>query len=314
MAIHRALKSGRRCTAGELARELEVHVRTAYRDLDFLRDRLKAPLVAHGNRGYSYSDLDYALPDFTLTEGELLAFLVAERVVEGYAGSGAPFIRQMREGLQKLSQGLAGVVTVALDDLFHRRYQFDPGPLRQIRPEILEALHRALAQRQALEIGYEGLSRDEVTRRVIEPYHLLNSRGDWYVVARCRLREDLRTFSVSRILECREGLGSYRIPADFEPETYFRSALTIFRGEEVQEVRLRFAPRASRRILERTWHPTQRVERGEDGSVVLVLTVAPTIEVVRWILAHGPDVRVLAPEGLVEEVRREIREMAGLYP
>lgn len=313
MAIHRVLKGGRRCTATELARDLGVHVRTVYRDVEFLRDRLGAPVQALGTRGYSYSDPSYSLPDFTLTEGELLAFLVAERVVEGYAGSGAPFLQRMREGLQKLAKGLGRDVTVALDDLHHRRYQFESGPLRQVRPEFVGAVHRAMASKQTMVIRYHAITGDGITEREIEPYHLVNHRGDWYLVARCRLRGDMRTFSLSRVLECREGTDTYQVPRDFDPQTYFQSALSIFRGSEVQEVRVYFSPLAARWIVERTWHPSQRVERGPDGSAVLTLTVAPTVEVVHWILAHGREARVLSPPSLAEKVHEEIQAMSALY-
>ena len=313
MGIHRSLKTGRCITAQDLAREFEVHVRTIYRDIDFLRDRLKAPVQARGALGYCYSDAGYSLPDLTLTEGELLAFLVAERVVEGYAGSGAPFIHRMREGLQKLSQGLGQQVTVAMDDLYQGRYHFDAGPLRQVDPEVLAALHRALAERRTLEIAYEAIHGEGTSRRVVEPYHLLNHRGDWYVVARCRLRRDLRTFSVSRIRGFQEGSESYRIPADFDAEAYFQGALSIFRGGEPQEVRIWFSPRAARWVLERTWHPSQRIEQEPDGSAVLSMTVAPTVEVRNWILGHGSHARVLSPPGLLQEVHQEAEAKVALY-
>ena len=219
----------------------------------------------------------------------------------------------MREGLQKLSQGLGRSVTVDLEDLYQRRYQFDAGPLRQVQPETLEALHRALADRRTLEITYESRNGDGTVVRQIEPYHLLNHRGDWYVVARCRLRQDLRTFSVSRIRSCRQEGDLYQIPPDFQPEAYFQSALSIFRGSEVQQVRVWLSARAARWVLERVWHPSQSVQPAPDGSAVLALTVAPTVEVVGWILGLGSQARVLSPASLVEEVRVETRAMAELY-
>lgn len=146
LTIHRALKAGRRCTATELARDLGVHVRTIYRDVDFLRDELAAPLVAQGNRGYRYSDLGYVLPDLTLTEGELLAFLVAERVVEGYAHSGAPFVDRLRQGLQKLAGSLGAPIPVALDDLAERRHRYDPGALGAVSHVRLRLSPRAASR------------------------------------------------------------------------------------------------------------------------------------------------------------------------
>lgn len=120
--IHRALSGGRRCTATQLARELDVHVRTIYRDVDYLRDELGAPVVAHGNRGYAYSDPRYVLPELTVTEGELLAFLVADLVLQQVPGS---YARRLRQGLHRLSRGMGAPIALDPDEL--------PGPDRPVR-------------------------------------------------------------------------------------------------------------------------------------------------------------------------------------
>lgn len=126
--IHRVLKSGRRCTATQLARELDVHVRTIYRDVDYLRDHLGAPVVAHGNRGYAYSDPDYTLPELTVTEGELLAFLVADHVLHRIQ---APVATQLRQGLYRLSHHLDVPVVVRPEEL--PRHEL---PLQQVQVRL----------------------------------------------------------------------------------------------------------------------------------------------------------------------------------
>lgn len=199
LTIHRALKAGRRCTATELARDLGVHVRTIYRDVDFLRDDLGAPLVAQGNRGYRYSDLGYVLPELILTEGELLAFLVAERVVEGYARSGSPFVDRLRQGLQKLAGSLGAPVPVALDDLAERRHRYDPdvlGRMSLIRLRLSpraasrfpERLHGAVREAEgSLLLSFEAPVGDELLRwilaqgreaRVLHPQELVERVRD----------------------------------------------------------------------------------------------------------------------------------------
>jgi predicted DNA-binding transcriptional regulator YafY len=74
--------------ARTLARELEVTPRTIQRDIAFLRYRLRAPINFDTSRnGFYYTDPSYRLPYFQMTQGELVALLVASQVMHQYRGT-----------------------------------------------------------------------------------------------------------------------------------------------------------------------------------------------------------------------------------
>jgi predicted DNA-binding transcriptional regulator YafY len=76
---------------------------------------------------------------------------------------------------------------------------------------------------------------------------------------------------------------------------------------------LRFTPAVAARVLETTWHPTQRVEAADDGSLTWRATVAGTIEVRLWILSWGDDVEVVEPETLRLDVASTHRRAAIVH-
>lgn len=312
LKIHGRLRGGGRHSRAELAELCECSDRTISRYVDFLRDRFRAPIPAPAPRdGYYYMDKFELAGEVPITEGELLAFMVAQRVVESY-GSDLPFVREMRSALARLAQRLGGVVRVEVDGLMERSYHVDSGPIRQIAPEVWLAVERSLRERRPLRLRYRSLSKLEVTERVVEPYVLKNHRGDWYLLAWCRKAADLRMFALSRILHVEVKEDEVFAPRpDVDVEAHFRSALSIFAGEKPERVRIRFSARAARWILERRWHESQKVEPQPDGSVILELEVAPTLEVVRWVLAHGEDAEALEPPALVEEVERHLRAVCA---
>ena len=87
-ALDRAVRAGEYPNAKTIARLLEVSHRTVQRDVEFLRDRLGAPLEYDPVRnGYVYRDPAFRLPFLTLTEGELVALFLAERVLQQYRGT-----------------------------------------------------------------------------------------------------------------------------------------------------------------------------------------------------------------------------------
>ncbi len=96
-------------------------------------------------------------------------------------------------------------------------------------------------------------------------------------------------------------------PDDFDITKYLGNSFRAVRGEsdQIWNVRLRFRPEMSGRISEKVWHHTQTLEPQSDGSVIMNLHVSSLIEIRRWVLYWGADCRVLEPEELKIEVRRQ---------
>jgi len=81
------LRAGRNLKATDVATQFEVGVRTAYRDLDFLRDQLRTPIEYDRSRGsFVLTDPTAPLPAVMLSQGEVIALFFAERVLAQYRG------------------------------------------------------------------------------------------------------------------------------------------------------------------------------------------------------------------------------------
>jgi len=121
------LRSGRPLKARDLAEEFEVNVRTAYRDLDFLRDEWRVPLEFDRAKGsYTLTEPLASLPAVTLSQGELVALYFAEKVLAQYRGT--PFEPDLVSAFRKIQELLPEDVRVSpatLDDFL----SLDPGPL-----------------------------------------------------------------------------------------------------------------------------------------------------------------------------------------
>jgi len=108
------------------------------------------------------------------------------------------------------------------------------------------------------------------------------------------------------------------LPRTFDPPegdvvARLRSAWDIIADQPATEIVLRFEPSVAGRVLEATWHPTQRVTTLPDGSLEWRATVAGTIEIRLWILGWGSDVEVLAPAALRDDVAATLRRAAARY-
>jgi predicted DNA-binding transcriptional regulator YafY len=313
LALDALIRSGRYPNARTAARALEVHPRTVHRDLEFLRDSWRAPLEYDPVRhGFYYTDPGFPPPLVRLTEGELVALFLAERLLQQYGGT--PFAAELAAAFAKLTAALPDGVTVRLD---HLQAAFSVRPLpadARATAALLGRLAAAVRGGRRLELVYASAASGRTASRRVDPYHLTAVGGDWYLVAFDHARAEVRMFAPGRIKELRETGEVFTRPADFTIEGYLGDSFRTFRGAgRPRVVRLRFAGPAARYVREKVWHPSQRVRELRGGGVELTLRVGHLLEVKRWALSWGADCEVLRPEGLRREVRVELGKAAGNY-
>jgi predicted DNA-binding transcriptional regulator YafY len=298
------LAVGRNLTTNEAARRFEVSARTIFRDLEFMRDRLHAPLAFDSERSsYILTDKTYRLPLADLSAGELIALLFAERVSRQYHGT--PYENDVRRAFAKIGDWLPGEIDLdqqRLDEML----ALDLGPVPVPSPATFRTIVEALLSRRRLLVSYHSLTSGRRRERRLEPYKVFNLRGTWYVAAYDDLRHAVRDFAIHRVETAKTLDEPYVIDPRWSFAAYMRHSFGIEKGRTPIRVAIRFAPRQARWIRERTWHESARIQEGLDGSCVLHLSVAGLDEVKRWVLQFGSEAEILRPASLRRQVSREL--------
>lgn len=305
------LREGRALKATDLAARFEVNVRTAYRDLDFLRDSWNVPMEFDRAKGsYCLTAPFTDLPRVTLSQGELVALYFAEKVVQQYRGT--PFEGDLVSAFRKMEEMLPQEVRVSPDSI-DGYLSLDLGPLRAPDAETFRTVLQARRQRRKLLVRYKSLSSNRTAARRIHPLHVFNNRGDWYVAAWDETRREVRIFALHRIRRATLTTESYEPTKDFDFRRFMSDAFSVMKGGKPVEVAIRFAPRQARFMRERKWHKSARVQEELDGGLVLRMRVAETSEIKRWVLQFGAEATVLRPGSLRAEVERELRAALSSY-
>jgi len=309
-AIQR-LQSGKPLRATDIASEFEVNVRTAYRDLDFLRDEWRVPFDWDAHKGtYTLTEPFASLPLVSLSQGELVAIYFAEKVLRQYRGT--PFEADLASAFGKIQELLPEEVKVSPESL-DAYLSLDLGPLHTPDAGVFRDILAAQRLRRRALVRYKSLSSGRTTDRRIHPYHVFNLRGNWYVAAWDENRKAVRDFAIHRIRRVTATTEPYEVPRSFEFKKYMAEAFGIEKGGRAVEVSIRFAPRQARWIRERKWHRSARIQEEIGGGLVLRLKVAETSEVRRWVLQFGSEAEVLAPASFRRAVAQELAQAAGAY-
>jgi len=305
------LRDGKPLKATDLATEFEMNVRTAYRDIDFLRDEWRYPIEwDHAAQTFVLTEPLADLPPVSLSQGELIGLYFAEKVLDQYRGT--PFEKDLASAFRKIQELLPEPVRVSpaeIDDFL----SFDAGPLHTPDAQAFRDVLGALRSRRKLLIRYQSLSSNRTTQRRVHPYHLFNHRGDWYLAAWDEARGDIRIFALHRIRKATPTTETYEVRKGFSFRKFMADAFALQKGEKAVTVQVRFAPRQARWIRERKWHRSAKVQEEMDGSIVLNLRIAETSEIVRWVMQFGSEAEVLAPATLRKAVRDEIARAAAIY-
>lgn len=296
--------------ATRLSAEFEISLKTAQRDIEFMRDRLNCPLLYEKSRkGYYYEDDTFSLPSIYISSGELTALLITRKMLQGIS---AEYIGgELSQLIDKITSILQKHVTEegSIDDAVSIQLIGYTTPSEDIFKAVLEGC----LKRKSLSFAYYSPVSDEKTVRTADPYHLFNYMGTWHLIGYCHLRQGLRDFNLSRITDARILDETFSLKCGFNLREYFDSAFGLYKGSEKEEVVLRFTPEKAKWVKDQVWHRDQKKKSLPDGSLELSFPVANFAEVAMEILKHGSGVEVIEPEGLRLLIKSEAKKILQRY-
>ncbi len=307
MKIHQAIQSGNFPNATGLAGELEVSTKSIHRDLEFMRDRLDLPIEYKKPRnGYFYTQEVNAFPTLQITEGELFALLVAEKSLQQYRGT--TFEKPLISAFKKMANSLPDTVSLNLAE-WEQTISFRTSAEPILNLEIFDALAKATSQRQQLKLAYRKPGKKEAESRLVDPYHLANINGEWFLFAYDHGRKDIRTFVPARVHALEKTGITFARSGKFSLEKRLRDSFGVYSADGDFNVVIRFNEKIADYIREKRWHESQQLTERKDGSVDLRLTLSSLAEIERWILGWGGDAIALQPPELVRAIQSAAKKI-----
>jgi predicted DNA-binding transcriptional regulator YafY len=307
LRIHQSLHSGKFPNATQLARELEVSTKSIHRDLEFMRDRLNLPIeFSPARKGFRYTQKVDAFPTMQITEGELFALVVAEKALQQYRGT--TFEKPLLSAIKKMEQSLPDTISLNLAEIEQTiSFRTRAEPILDLK--IFDALAKAVARREQLELNYRKPGAKNPEARIVDPYHLANVNGQWFLFAFDHARKDIRKFVPARILEIKPTGKTFERSKKFSLEKELRDSFGVHSGEGEFEVVIQFNARAADYIREKKWHESQQLRELKNGGVELKLKLSSLVEIERWILSWGGDAIAIKPKQLVEAVKESAKKL-----
>jgi proteasome accessory factor B len=287
-------------TINELCREMSVTRRTLYRDLEMVEDAGYRFVKEGGGGGFSkkwrFPPGMRKAPDKPYTESELLSLYFCMNLLQPFRGT------PLRDGLESLLAKIEATFTEEEreyfgDLVFTHVAKMTPSKDYRRHAATVSALSRACLEHRKVEVIYKA-GDDQSKTYAFSPYCIAYYGGELYTIGWSDHRQAVRTLRIDRIKTIKPLTAKFERPKDFDPEDYLGRSFGIYSEGDQEKVAIEFAKEAARTVMEREWHPTQRIEQQSNGKVTLKMTVQGIAEVARWVLYHAPYAKVLEPKEL----------------
>ncbi len=291
----------------ELARRLEVDVRTVRRYITTLQD-MGIPVAAErGPHGAYRLKRGRKLPPLMYTPSEAAAITLGLRAtralrfpVDGTAVEGAlaKTERLLPEKLLHHTKSLREAVVL------HDGSYWNSVSMRD-RGELLTRLTQAVQERRSVSVRYRSREGAE-THRTVDPYGVAWTEGLWYLAGYCHLRRDLRTFRLDRIASAESIAERFERPDRFDTLEYVLQSVEAARGGHEIEVVLNTTMGRARELLGTAFDD---FEVAQDG--IVARCEAARLEWIAYALLDlDVPVTIRGPAAL-QELVRHIAERAA---
>jgi proteasome accessory factor C len=265
---------------------------------------------------YTLPPENFYLPPIEFDDSELAALQTALVILDGRFAYAEP----LRLALQQLSWGRPS----PLSSPEHRSVAVAVTASAGSRElsQRLAKVETAISRRKTIEFEYYSIERDEVSKRKIDPYHLLFQGGRFYLVGYAHERGDMRVFRLSRIKDkvsyATKAEHDFSAPDDFDPWSYAHRADWQL-GEPTGTARVWISERIAW-LIERDFGRYGSMEKvAKSGSqwkdgprrvpgpgVVLSTEYALPRQLIAWVLGLGENVKLLEPAEVVDEAAERL--------
>ena len=208
--------------AGEIAEEIEISIRQAYRDIDCLK--LAGVPIYSDKSGYSISENFFA-PNINFNISEILTIYLVLNSIKTQQGT--PFYQFFKSAFDKIRGNIPSSLTDFITDEkpgFFIDFGLESRIDYREMDDIFFSANDACLKRKSILIDYFKPANKKETRRTIDPYGFKLWFGIWYLVGYCHLRKQVRTFRIDRIQNIEITSKTFNVMEGFDFEEFFKSS------------------------------------------------------------------------------------------
>lgn len=287
----------------KLLREMDINEnmdcacssRTVLRDIEILQKEYHAPIAYDAvRRGYYLKNRDWEF-SVPIMGGELLSMtLLGTRLASDLLPE--PIKTDVTTAVEK---ALTGNSSEFFDEAMIESLLCATGIKAAVNPAIFKTIFEGWRRHQVLALTYRKPNGEEQERK-IEPHIIAFHHGIWYIKGyEYGTKTDAKTYAIQRITSVAFGVDTFETDKKLLDKT---KRYGLFEYPLINGIRLHCDASIAFYLYEHQKVKKFKIERQEDGSLIITLKPAFEHEVIRWVLGEAGRIEVLYPLALRQKV------------
>jgi len=180
---------------------------------------------------------------------------------------------------------------------------------------FLTTIIEAMRDSKRLKFDYQPFWLDKILNMEIEPYCLKIFKQRWYIIGKNVSINEIRRYSLDRILNIATTETVFKMPNDFDAERHFENAFGIVVSPKIKPCTVKIKAFGDTRKYLNTLplHSSQQEEESTAEYSIFTYYIAPTDDFVQELLTFADGVEVLSPSELRNQIATKIQRMKNLY-
>ena len=193
-----------------------------------------------------------------------------------------------------------------------RRILFEEIPSGQ---RFLTAIIEAMRDNLSIEMVYQPFGHDEQIKILIDPYFLKIFKQRWYVIGKNDYHNAVHIYSLDRIQKIRTTETQFKMPKNFNPESYFENSFGIYKYDHIKPcvVKIKVYGEQCKFLRTLPLHASQQEIEVKEEYSVFSCYIAPTTDFKMQLLSYGSNIEVLSPEQFRSDIADTITKMNKIY-
>lgn len=311
MAILWMLNSDKKVTAKQISEKLEINIRTVYRYIDAI-SASGVPIISDTGHNGGYSLLNNFVKAplfFDIEEKTALLHSMIFAKEAGYffdealnKATSKLKMHSNQEQEKMLDQHLVGFEVIK--------------PIGKISIElVLKTLEYGIVNELSVEIDYRTGREEKSKSRNINPYGIVYWNNNWYVVAFCNLRNEIRSFRVDRISNIIETPNNFNRPKEFSASEFFIKGIAseIKDGHSMIPLVIEGSINALDNLCQHWFLGYYLKERTPNQVIFLLKEEVICKYVPNILLPYGRSIQVIEPLSLKKKIVETLLELINHY-
>ncbi len=181
-------------------------------------------------------------------------------------------------------------------------------PPPALSAEIFSTLERGVHESRKVGIRYFTEHRGAVSERVISPYKMVFSDGQWYVVGHCEKAEGIRTFRADHVRSVEISSEHFEVPDDFKLEDHFTQGVDV-ETERDEQILVRYRPPAAVLVMEEEG----RGRPDKSGALTLSYRTSSPRWLLQRVLSYGEAAEIIEPDHMRQSLVELLAAMDECY-